>query len=408
MATVWFSANGSPWYQATVPIAEYTRTCAAEREFGSAKGFIPRDSPVMDTDAIDEDGGTLIKIEHALLPTWYGIMEGRPEQGSEGWGFEATEIGILLKYNDVPAFAMGGPATAGQIVKRAFDALTDWQRAGIRPGSFVEGPPLIPDYETDGTQFASILTEMSDASGQEWEIVENTDGALDLNWIAPRGAMYEPVLTEGWDLANVRRLPDTSTLVRRVRAVNTDTGFVGEATAPELAGNRLAQTVTITSDQTTIQALETAAQMHLDRHSFKNVRYTFGVRGRWTRSAVDVTVPSNDAASLYDSARFDIDTFDGGGSTSSTTTIQVFSAPAWAIRPGDYLRAVCPSAGKVGTTILARVMRITFGDGYAAPVFECQEIMPVDAAQLAVRSYRGQRSLAHAQTVPRLLAQVAS
>jgi hypothetical protein len=408
MAIVFFSAGGSPWRHAVVPVQEYTRVCSAEREFGAAKLFIPRGHAILDTDAVDENGGTLIRIDHALLPSWYGIQEGPMDQGPNGWSFEATEIGILLKYNDVPSFELNGPYTAGEIIKRAFALLTDKQRGGIAPGSFVEGPPLIPTFESDGGPFAGLLTELADQSGQEWEIVEGSGGNLVLNWIAPRGQVYEPLLTEGHDLVNVHRIPDTSTLVRRVRARNTSTGAEGSVSAPELADDPLAQTVTITSDQTSVMALENVAQIHLDQHRYRSVRYRFGVRGHWTRTTVDITIPSTDTGLLWDSGEWDVGVWDGGEPEASTTTMQVFSAPAWAIRPGDYLRAVCPSAGKSGATVTLRVMKVTFGDAFSEPVFECQEIMPIDPTQLAVRTYRGQRQLAQPATVPRLLATVAS
>jgi len=378
-----FKAPGAlGWFAATVAIPEYSFISASTREFGRATIGFSFDDPVIRNGAISEIGGTLVKIPHEQLGDWLGVQIEPLRQTDQGWEMTAHQIGILLRNRLVPNVFVPQGAPAGLIAEAAIrESIRASSSTPLTSGSYLVAAPVIEGFTAAYRPLIDVLADLADQSGQEWEITED----LVINWVSSAGRLFDDVLVEGRDLAFIDREVDASPLVGRVIARGTN-GATRTATAEELIGNPTAREIGVSVSVTSPTAIQVAANRRLDLGRSPTIRYTFGLVPHFEIETILITDPEPQTLLGAGQPLF------GGGEELEAQippmipggTALMLDWPTWAIREGDLVSCVVPSAGLAGETILGRVLSRTYGDAYEYPVITVHWVPRVDDLTLPV------------------------
>lgn len=182
-----------------------TWEAAGGQSIGSARIRIGRESAAWNSDVVDERGGFLVEI---LSPAgrWLGIADA-PVWQANGSGMEvrAQHIHAWANTRHVSASRVMVGCTAGAIVRRAvLDALTGLGSVPVTLGSFVEAPPVIALYVFKRQSLMSVLTDMQNQTGQQWQI----DDLLRFHWKQQTGRYREiTIIDDGRYVTNLQRTP---------------------------------------------------------------------------------------------------------------------------------------------------------------------------------------------------------
>lgn len=284
---------------------------SASRQTGEAEIVLPRSSPLWDPAYVDEEGGFLVEIVDDQLGSWRGVAL-TPDFTDTGLRCKALELGALCGHRVVGMNRVFEYCTAGQIARRGFkDALGGLGVLGFAEGTFAEAAPVIPRYEFRGQTFFQVLKELSERTGQEWEL--SASGVF--SWLPATGSLYGLSLADGSGVVEVSR----------------------EASVSETA--------------TEVIARGSTGQSYTARNTGRDTGY-------WRRQ-VPVQV---DAASMVrvgveaeqrlDDLRLPRTTYKGR-----------LHRDHWAIREGDYARLVLPRSGVQGETVTVRFTSRSYRDG---------------------------------------------
>lgn len=167
------------------------------RQHGESKVFIPRNSAAWISTVINDDGGFFFDIPTSF-GRWRGIAD-VPEYTDAGASITVRNVTHWMAIRNVGTRTFYG-LTPGAIAKEAF-------RHGIQTavpltlGTILEAPPIMPNYEFRGQSVMDVLTDVSELSGQTWEI----DDDFQFNWIPRQGNQYETwIIDDGKLLSNIK------------------------------------------------------------------------------------------------------------------------------------------------------------------------------------------------------------
>lgn len=286
---------------------------ASARQVGTAQIDVPRESAAFDPRYIADDGGTFIVIEHAQLGRWLGVTIGTNYDES-GVTLSAVHIAALVSKRIVSKRDYLSPVSAGVIVKDAvLDALTGLPQFPVRPGSFLEAPPVVDGYSLNYNQLSAVLTDLMGRSGHEWGIDET--GAF--NWVARIGQPRAGFYVQNRDLFDVQYQSSLDETVYEVIALPPDgSPFRVSSTDVLTANHWAAQKVLQLSQGDDYWVVQNAAQT-LERSRYPRVTISARLHRRhWST-----------------------------------------------IREGDSMRWVLPSSGIQGKSVAVRVIQRAASDG---------------------------------------------
>lgn len=356
-----------PW-AGEIGISDYTTVAVSGRAYGQARFTLPRSHGLITDTTLQSLAGFSLTIKAATIQPWQGVQLDDPGQDGNRWNLTCVQIGQLLKQITVPTGKVHTftNVPAGLIARRALElSLPAYPAVPLVAGAFSEAPPLVESVTFDGQSLDSLFTDLMDRSGQEYEITEA--GAV--NWIATTGDLYEPVLTEGYDFILESFQEQEQPPVVRV-FVTDQRGYTAEVFAPEHAGNLRARVMRERRDTASSAETNSVADALLAAGRLPRSLARIGLLP--AGGTLAITIPGGGGVpTLYNAALYDVDTYDAsGGFADLSAEYPIVNAPHWAIRCGDLVRLIAPSAGLRGNTGLYRVRSITFGDAHAYPVLD--------------------------------------
>lgn len=374
-----------------IPVSDYTWESAASRAYGQAQVSLERGHPLATDTTISTLRGTRVAIPHELMGAWTGVQMGRLGHGTATWGLPSYQVQALFKQLTVPAdvSVVYRNVPAGIVAKRALTlALAQAPGAArhLRPGFFTEAPPLIEAITFEGQSVDAIFSQLMDLSGQEFLVRE--DGRVD--WTAPTGALYETVLTEGYDFALLSYQEAAEAPVGMV-IVTDQRGQVEQAVAPEHTLDPTARVLRTRADTTSAIETRVVAEGLLAAGRVTPAVYEIGLLP--LGGTIAITIPGGGGLpTLYNAALYDVSTYDSsGGFADLSAEYPIVNAPHWsALREGSIVRLIAPSAGLRGEAPLCRVLSRTYGDAHAYPRVKLVSIPPWTTQTLqAAREMRG-------------------
>ena len=169
-----------------LPVDSVTWNAGVLREHGTATIMLPRTSPAWDSAYINEFGGFLVEAWRGESGPWVGIAD-VPEFSQQGAKITAFHITKWLEIRQLTRARTFYGFTPGAIAEIAFrDAMAGLGAAVLTLGPVTQAAPIIPIYRFSGQSVLACLTDMSAASGQEYEIVGN-----EFRWVASQGRYHE-------------------------------------------------------------------------------------------------------------------------------------------------------------------------------------------------------------------------
>lgn len=351
----------------------------SQKVLGSLRARIPRTSAAYRSAYINKDGGFRLATFHDALGPWYGVVNQPLDFDADGAAvLTAIQVGAVAQAPIMTSGMIFRYATAATIVKAALaNALQGNAHIPIRPGAFVEAPPLVPYYKLDGQTFDRVLFDMEGAVGQEPEFAPDSALAWSFafNWKPAADTLYAPILVDGADIVyqgSQIRLDE-----RAARVIGVDrNGRKYTATATDLAAfDAFPREVVISVDTTSeaTLAIETEAALALRRYPRVTHRFHLAPASPYA-SGTTATV-SDDVSRL----RY------------AFTYRRESALAAWrGIREGSFVKILVPGACMDGVATLARVVRRSFSDSAAYPTIEAEEVRPLNAqtVQAASRNTR--------------------
>lgn len=386
-----------------IPVSDYTWESAASRAYGQAQVQLERDHPLATDTTIASLRGTRVAIPHELMGAWTGVQMGRLGHGAATWGLPCYQVQALFKQLSVPSdpSVVYRNVPAGVVAKRALTlALAQAPGAArhLRPGFFTEAPPLVEAITFESQSLDSIFSQLMDLTGQEFQVRE--DGRVD--WTAPTGGLYETVLTEGYDFVLIGYQEAAEAPVGMV-IVTDQRGQVETATAPEHALDPTARVVRTRADTTSAIETRVVAEGLLAAGRVTPAVYEIGLLP--AGGTIVITIPGGDGIpTLYGEALYGVSVYGSeGGFADLEAEYPIVNAPHWsALREGEIVRLIAPSAGLRGEAPLCRVLSRTFGDAHTYPRLKLVSIPPWTAQTLqAARELRG--GVTPARTAERLI-----
>lgn len=171
------------------------------REHGEAQITLTRNSAAWIEEVLSDEGGFFVEI-----PTRFGVWRGIadvPTFSPEGAKMVVRNITHWAAIRLVGTRTYYG-LTAGALAREAIrqGLLT---ALPITIGTILEAPPIIPEYEFRGQSVLDVFTDLSEETGQTWEI--NDD--FQISWIPKQGIFREVWLI---DDGNLLRQVQTQTL----------------------------------------------------------------------------------------------------------------------------------------------------------------------------------------------------
>lgn len=164
--------------------ANVTFQAPASRTHGTATITLGRGGPGWDTALTISEGGTYVELITAG-GTFKGVTDA-PEFAPDSCKITVLALSTWLDGRLVAHRPTYQAMTAGTLARRAaLDALGGLGAASIVPGVFCEGGQPLSSYQFSGQSLLSVLNDLTQRSGQEWEI----DDAGRLNW-QPRSGRY--------------------------------------------------------------------------------------------------------------------------------------------------------------------------------------------------------------------------
>jgi hypothetical protein len=269
-----------------------------------------------------------------------------------------------------------GNLPAGVIARKALEAALALANVPIVLGAFVEAAPLVESYQFTGQTLDELFQDLMTITGQEWEITP----AGVVNWLPQVGTYYETVLTEGYDFCLLDFDEAEDSPVGAVVVTDQRGNSSVPAIAREHARDITARIVSIRADTTSTAATNLLAESLLNEGRIVRTVAKIGLYPQGGTLPITIPGPSSSGGEGFAlmgggfvlmGGGFPLMGGSGGGS-SGTVAMDwpTFAAPNWAIRPGDYVRIIAPSAGVRGDAGLYRVRGITFGDSYRYPVLD--------------------------------------
>lgn len=308
-------------------------TNASAREFGSAQVTIPRRTTADSASYFDQDGGSLIDLRDPNLGNWRGVVTS-PEIDDEHITLTAIHVAKWLDIRPVSRQRVLVGMTAGAIVRAALnDGLIGLGRTVIRAGTFVEAAPHIDSYSFTGQSVYQVITDMMEATGQEWSLSD--DGAL--SWVPRTGTLYAKVLCQDGDLKDVKRRADVDQRLMEVIGVDAN------------------------------------------KREYVNRAGELAAAGFWPRAAVLT------GRTPIEAARLSAITVAQRRTSDITYTMQLLKTAAnhWAsIRPGDFIQTMLPRAGTSAASPLFRVLAMGYADGDAGVELALQYVSPIDTTTI--------------------------
>lgn len=187
----------------------------AAGQIGQATVYIPRTSAAWSRTYIDVVGGlSRLRIADSDLGVWDGVVVGSQDEPDGGITLQCQELTWTLGGDRLPDVTFSG-LTAGALAAAAYRrALGGRSSVAVLPGAFADAPPVLPSYSFGGKTLLSCLKDLSQQSGQEWQISDRR-----LSWGPLVGRHYDVYLTDGGDVVVTQGVNlDASTLLKAVTA----------------------------------------------------------------------------------------------------------------------------------------------------------------------------------------------
>lgn len=153
------------------------------RQHGEAKVTIPRDSAAWAEEVIADNGGFFFEIP-TPFGTWRGIAD-VPKYTDVGADITLRSVTHWLSIRNVGNRTYYG-LTPGAIAKEAIKQGLKTS-VPVTEGTILQAPPFLPVYEFRGQSVLDIFTDLSEQSGQTWEINDQ----FQVSWLPRQGNHYE-------------------------------------------------------------------------------------------------------------------------------------------------------------------------------------------------------------------------
>lgn len=166
--------------------ASVSWSATAARDLGRADIKVPRTSPAWNAAYINDEGGFLVEL-YTAAGGWRGVAD-RPIFSADGASISVLPLETWLEGRLVQSSRSFRCLPAGAIAERAvLDGVAGLGSAAIMPGTFCLSGPVVPTYSFNGKSVLQVLTDMHDATGQEWEL----DRFGRINWLPFQGTYRE-------------------------------------------------------------------------------------------------------------------------------------------------------------------------------------------------------------------------
>lgn len=342
-----------------------TWALAAGRRFGEASVWVPRDSRAHRADYLDDEGGFLVRLDDAVAGPWTGVADA-PRTDARGSTVTARHLAALTADVVVRSAATYRNATAGALAHAACRlALTGHPL--LRPGTFTEAAPAVPECGFAHRSLADLLGDLVEQTGQEWRVSE--DGALD--WTPPTGRLLEVHLSDGTQVVDATRETDGAARVAEVIARGPAGAEFAASTGEDCGLWRGQTVVSVGSDH--VVRLGAAAWAQLLRRRAVLVTYRLGLL-----TGGDTSGGGGARTDGWGRQAWGTSPWGGAYLVAATTTIGN-------VREGDTLLLHLPALHPAGRTAAARVVARTVTAGSPYTALELTATLPPPAS-LAARS----------------------
>lgn len=190
-------------YRQTLTFDADTARCTwrlpASRQWGDAEVFVARGAAAWDANILRPGGGFLVRLYDPSGGPWTGIAV-ETQFDRRGCTVKALELAALTSTVLVERSVTLDNLTGGTLARRACtNALGGAVRGLIRPGTFAEAAPFLPEYQFSTQPLSDVLGDLCERTGQEWRV--NADGTLD--WLPAFGRTIDTHVCEGVSIVDV-------------------------------------------------------------------------------------------------------------------------------------------------------------------------------------------------------------